>query len=123
MGEFNLNVALHIREGSYFHGAANGILTRLQICDHQHLAHVHGSGHADDAAVRENNHGRGLFFEGLGARGSTVWRVAYSRAVNFDRNFERERVGTQVAGSGGGWLRLRGGAGCGNFGRRSCDFD
>jgi hypothetical protein len=68
MSEFNFHVALHVRKCSYFYGAADRILARLQICDDQHLAHIHGCGHADHAAVRKNDHGGGLLFEGFGAR-------------------------------------------------------
>ena len=125
MSEFNFHVALHVGEGSNFHHAADGVLAGLQIGDDEHLSDGYGGGHADDAALREDNHGAGLFFKWLGARRRASRRITDARTVDFYWDFYRACVGSQLtARSGSNRLGLRRSRArrC-DFARGSCKFD
>jgi hypothetical protein len=96
MRKFHFDVALQIRKCADLHHATDRILARFLVCDYEHLTHVDGRGHSDHGTLREHDHGAGLFFERLGVRRDSAHDFSYSRAVNFDWDFEGHRVSAQV---------------------------
>jgi hypothetical protein len=123
MRKLNFNVPLHVCKRSHFYDSADRVLPRFQICDHQHLSDVHRRRHANDAALRKNDHCAGLFFEWFGPWRCAVRGIADPRTMNFYGNLKRTRVGAQLTAGSGSRLRLRSGADCRSFADGSCNFD
>src|SRR5215469_8489140 len=88
--ELDFDVALRVREVANLHYAANRILARLQIREHEHLGHVDPTRHAQDAALREHDDRARFLFERLGRSGYIATDGA--RAVNLDWDLKRNSV-------------------------------
>ena len=110
--ELHFHVRLHVREAAHFQDAADRILLRFQIRQHQHLAGANGGRHPQHASLRKHDHRRGLLFERLHLRRCPADRLCSARAMHLYWYFERNGIGAQMPSAR---FRLR-------IGLRDCGF-
>ncbi len=110
--ELHFHIRLHIREAAHFQDAADRILLRFQIRQHQHLARANGRRHPQHTSLRKHDHRCGLLFEWLHLRRRSANALCNARAMHLYGDFERNGIGAQMAAAR---FRLR-------IGLRNCGF-
>ncbi len=98
IGEFDLNVVLGGGVAADLHDAADRILARLYVGQHNCLARADRRAHLQNSAAGKHNHRGGLLFKRLRLRIRAIEWARQGGAVHSHRHFERERVGAKMRG-------------------------